>query len=492
LKQINPHAKVCVKLVAQSGIGTVAAGVAKAKADTILISGHSGGTGASPQTSIKYAGIPWELGLSEVHQVLSLNNLRDKVILRTDGGLKTGRDIVIAAMLGAEEYGIGTASLVAMGCILVRQCHSNTCPVGVCSQDEKLREKFTGTPEKVINLFSFIAEEVREILASLGFKSLDEIIGRADLLYQLNRGSSDLDDLDLNPVLTTIDSIIGNYNEKINQINKVPDSLDLTIIEDAKALFDKNQKIQLAYNIKNTDRALGTRFASEVTTKIGMKKLDDDHIVIKLKGSAGQSFGAFSVQGMTLKLYGDSNDYVGKGLSGGKIVIQPSMTSSLLSNKNVIIGNTVLYGATSGKLYASGMAGDRFCVRNSGAEAIVEGCGDNGCEYMTGGNVVILGEVGNNFGAGMTGGMAFVYDKEGTLPLRINLEDVFYQQQMTAYWESFLFQKIKDHVSETNSFYSQNILDNWNKEKFLFWQIIPNEMIHKFDQPVLVEEVKTA
>ena len=223
-----------------------------------------------------------------------------------------------------------------------------------------------------------------------------------------------------------------------------------------------------------------------------MKKLNEDHIIIKLKGSAGQSFGAFSVQGMTLKLYGDSNDYVGKGLSGGKIVIQPSMTSSLLSNKNVIIGNTVLYGATSGKLYASGMAGDRFCVRNSGAEAIVEGCGDNGCEYMTGGNVVILGEVGNNFGAGMTGGMAFVYDKEGTLPLRINLEDVFYQQQMTAYWESFLFQKIKDHVSETNSFYSQNILDNWNKEKFLFWQIIPNEMIHKFDQPVLVEEVKTA
>ena len=492
LKQINPLAKVCVKLVAQSGIGTVAAGVAKAKADTILISGHSGGTGASPQTSIKYAGIPWELGLSEVHQVLSLNNLRNRVILRTDGGLKTGRDIVIAAMLGAEEYGIGTASLVAMGCILVRQCHSNTCPVGVCSQDEKLREKFTGTPEKVINLFSFIAEEVREILASLGFKSLDEIIGRADLLYQLNRGSSDLDDLDLNPVLTTIDSAIGNYNEKITQINKVADSLDLTIIEDAKSLFNKNQKIQLAYNIQNTDRALGTRFASEVTTKIGMKKLDEDHIVIKLKGSAGQSFGAFIVQGMTLKLYGDANDYVGKGLSGGKIVIQPSMTSSLLSNKNVIIGNTVLYGATKGKLYASGMAGDRFCVRNSGAEAIVEGCGDNGCEYMTGGNVVILGEVGNNFGAGMTGGMAFVYDKEGTLPLRINLEDVFYQQQMTAYWENFLFQKIKDHVSETNSFYSQNILDNWDKEKFLFWQIIPNEMIHKFDQPVLVEEVKTA
>jgi len=492
LKQINPYAKVCVKLVAQSGIGTVAAGVAKAKADTILISGHSGGTGASPQTSIKYAGIPWELGLSEVHQVLSLNNLRNRVILRTDGGLKTGRDIVIAAMLGAEEYGIGTVSLVAMGCILVRQCHSNTCPVGVCSQDEKLREKFAGTPEKVINLFSFIAEEVREILASLGFRSLDEIIGRADLLSQLNRGSADLDDLDLNPVLTTIDSSIGNYNEKITHINKVTDSLDLTIIEDAKSLFNKNQKIQLAYNIQNTDRALGTRFASEVTTKIGMRKLDEDHIVIKLKGSAGQSFGAFIVQGMTLKLYGDANDYVGKGLSGGKIVIQPSITSDLVSNKNVIIGNTVLYGATKGKLYASGIAGDRFCVRNSGAEAIVEGCGDNGCEYMTGGNVIILGEVGNNFGAGMTGGMAFVYDKEGTLPLRINLEDVFYQQKMTSYWENFLFQKIKEHVCETNSFHSQNILDNWDKEKFIFWQIIPNEMIHKFDQPVLVEQVNTA
>ena len=492
LKQINPYAKVCVKLVAQSGIGTVAAGVAKAKADTILISGHSGCTGASPQTSIKYAGIPWELGLSEVHQVLSLNNLRNRVILRTDGGLKTGRDIVIAAMLGAEEYGIGTVSLVAMGCILVRQCHSNTCPVGVCSQDEKLREKFAGTPEKVVNLFSFIAEEVREILASLGFRSLDEIIGRADLLSQLNRGSADLDDLDLNPVLTTIDSSIGNYNEKITHINKVTDSLDLTIIEDAKSLFNKNQKIQLAYNIQNTDRALGTRFASEVTTKIGMRKLDEDHIVIKLKGSAGQSFGAFIVQGMTLKLYGDANDYVGKGLSGGKIVIQPSITSDLVSNKNVIIGNTVLYGATKGKLYASGIAGDRFCVRNSGAEAIVEGCGDNGCEYMTGGNVIILGEVGNNFGAGMTGGMAFVYDKEGTLPLRINLEDVFYQQKMTSYWENFLFQKIKEHVCETNSFHSQNILDNWDKEKFIFWQIIPNEMIHKFDQPVLVEQVNTA
>jgi len=492
LKQINPKAKVCVKLVAQSGIGTVAAGVAKAKADTILISGHSGGTGASPQTSIKYAGLPWELGLSEVHQVLSLNNLRDKVTLRTDGGLKTGKDIVIAAMLGAEEYGIGTASLVAMGCIMVRQCHSNTCPVGVCSQDEKLREKFTGTPEKVINLFTYIAEEVREILSQLGFKRIDEIVGRADLLYQVSRGSSDLDDLDLNPIIQTIDSSVGDYNIKKGNIAKVADSLDLKMIEDLGPLFNSGQKAQLSYNIKNTDRALGTRLASEITTKIGMNNLEDDHVIINLHGSAGQSLGAFSVKGTTLKIQGDANDYVAKGLSGGKIIITPSETSYLQTNKNVIIGNTVLYGATTGTLYAAGIAGDRFAVRNSGAHAVIEGCGDNGCEYMTGGSVVVLGEVGNNFGAGMTGGMAFAFDKEGTLPLRINLDDVFYQQQMTPYWEDILKNKITAYYAETNSQHAKDILDNWERDKFLFWQIIPKEMVNKFEQPVLVETTKTA
>ncbi|MDC3023668.1 glutamate synthase large subunit, partial [Pelagibacteraceae bacterium] len=492
LKQINPRAKVCVKLVAQSGIGTVAAGVAKAKADTILISGHNGGTGASPQTSIKYAGLPWELGLSEVHQVLSLNNLRDKVVLRTDGGLKTGKDIVIAAMLGAEEYGIGTASLVAMGCIMVRQCHSNTCPVGVCSQDEKLREKFTGTPEKVINLFSFIADEVREILGSLGFSSLDEVVGRSDLLYQVSRGSSDLDDLDLNPIIQTIDSSVGEFDLKKNTINKVSDSLDIKIIEDAKSFFETNQKIELNYNLKNTDRAIGTRLASEITTTKGMSFLPEDFFTVNFHGSAGQSFGAWSVQGTTLRVFGDANDYVAKGLSGGKIVIQPSSSSLLQTNKNVIIGNTVLYGATRGKLFAAGTAGDRFAVRNSGAHAVIEGCGDNGCEYMTGGSAVILGEVGNNFGAGMTGGMAFVYDKEGTLPLRINLEDIFYQQQMTNYWEKVLYLKIEEHIKETNSRYAKNLLENWENEKLLFWQIVPKEMINKFDKPVLIKEEKTA
>ena len=492
LKQINSKAKVCVKLVAQSGIGTVAAGVTKAKADIILISGHNGGTGASPQTSIKYAGLPWELGLSEVHHVLSLNNLRDKVILRTDGGFKTGKDVVIAAMLGAEEFGIGTASLVAMGCIMVRQCHSNTCPVGVCSQDKKLRERFTGTPEKVINLFTFIAEEVREILASLGFKTLDEIIGRSDLLYQVSRGGSDLDDLDLNPILTTIDTDLGDYSYKLANRNLVDESLDETIIQDAKALFKNKQKIQLTYNIQNTDRALGTRLSSEITTKIGMSELPDDHVQVRMRGTAGQSLGAFLAKGITLEVFGDANDYVGKGLSGGKIIIRPKTSSKLQTKNNVIIGNTVLYGATSGKLFAAGMAGDRFCVRNSGAEAIVEGCGDNGCEYMTRGYAIILGSVGNNFAAGMTGGMAFVYDKEGTLPVRINLDDVIYQQQMNPYWEQFLLSKIEQHYKITQSNHAQNLLHNWEKEKFLFWQIIPTEMINKFKNPVLVEEFKTA
>ena len=492
LKQINPEAKVCVKLVAQSGIGTVAAGVAKAKADVILISGHSGGTGASPQSSIKYAGLPWELGLSEVHQILSLNKLRDKVILRTDGGLKTGRDVAIAAMLGAEEYGIGTTSLVAMGCIMVRQCHSNTCPVGICSQDSKLREKFTGTPEKVINLFSFIAEEVREILSSLGFSKLDEIIGRTDLLYQLNRGSSDLDDLDLNPILTKIDSDIGNYQEKAKKVNKVPDSLDQKIINEAFRLFDNKDKIQLTYNIENTDRAIGTLLSNKITKKFGMSNLADNYLNIKLSGSAGQSLGAFMSKGITLDVFGDANDYVGKGLSGGIIIIKPPSSSKLNSKDNVIIGNTTLYGATKGKLFASGLAGDRFCVRNSGATAVVEGCGDNGCEYMTGGTAIILGPVGNNFAAGMTGGIAFVYDKDGNLPVRINLNDVIYQQQMNKYWEDFLLSIIKEHHLKTSSKHANYLIDNWEKEKNCFWQIIPKEMINKFEHPVLVEQIKSA
>ena len=363
LKMINPRARVCVKLVSSAGIGTVAAGVAKAHADVILVAGHVGGTGASPQTSVKYAGTPWEMGLSEVNQTLTLNGLRGRVKLRTDGGLKTGRDIVIAAILGAEEFGIGTLSLVAMGCIMVRQCHSNTCPVGVCTQDEKLRAKFNGSPEKVINLMTFIAEEVREILAKLGVKSLDEIIGRTELLRQVSRGAEHLDDLDLNPILAKVDATDAERRFSLSTFrNEVPHSLDAQMIKDAAAVFSRGEKMQLTYTVRNTHRAVGTRLSSEVTRTFGMSHLADGHIHVRLRGSAGQSLGAFLCKGITLEVFGDSNDYVGKGLSGGTIVVRPMVSSPIESWKNTIIGNTVLYGATSGRLFAAGQAGERFAV----------------------------------------------------------------------------------------------------------------------------------
>ena len=348
LKQINPRARVCVKLVSSAGIGTVAAGVAKAHADVILVAGHVGGTGASPQTSIKYAGTPWEMGLSEVNQVLTLNGLRGRVKLRTDGGLKTGRDIVVAAILGAEEFGIGTLSLVAMGCIMVRQCHSNTCPVGVCTQDEKLRQKFVGTPEKVINLMTFIAEEVRDILARLGVRSLDAVIGRTELLRQVSRGAEHLDDLDLNPILAKVDATDAERRFSLSTFrNEVPDSLDAQIIKDAAAVFERGEKMQLTYSVRNTHRAVGTRLSSEITRRYGMSTLADGHVTIRLRGSAGQSLGAFLCKGITLEVFGDANDYVGKGLSGGTIVVRPPVSSPLASQDNTIIGNTVLYGATT-------------------------------------------------------------------------------------------------------------------------------------------------
>jgi len=484
LKQINPDAKVCVKLVARSGIGTVAAGVAKAKADVILISGHSGGTGASPQSSIKHAGVPWEMGLSEVHQVLVLNRLRHRIRLRVDGGIKTGRDVVIAAILGAEEYGLGTASLVAMGCILVRQCHSNTCPVGICTQDQKLREKFTGTPEKVVNLFSFVAEEVRETLAALGAKSLNEVIGRTDLLAQVNRGSRHLDDLDLNPILAQADP--GEYPRycTLEGRNEVPDTLDAQMIKDAKALFEVGEKMQLTYSIRNTHRAIGTRLSSLITRRFGMAGLQPGHITARLRGSAGQSLGAFAVQGLKIEVFGDANDYVGKGLSGGTIVVRPMTSSPLIAHQNTIIGNTVLYGATAGKLFAAGQAGERFAVRNSGASVVVEGCGSNGCEYMTGGTAVILGPVGDNFAAGMTGGMAFVYDAEDEFPARVNGETVVWQRLAAPYWENLLRELVEEHARETQSRFAQQLLADWEREVARFWQVAPREMLSRLPQPL--------
>tara|TARA_S200000501_G_scaffold372355_1_gene417211 strand:- start:2728 stop:7224 length:4497 start_codon:yes stop_codon:yes gene_type:complete len=490
LKQINPRARVGVKLVASTGIGTIAAGVAKAKADIILISGHSGGTGASPQTSIKYAGIPWEMGLTEANQILTLNNLRHNVTLRTDGGIKTGRDIVIAAMMGAEEYGMGTSSLVAMGCIMVRQCHSNTCPVGVCSQDKKLREKFTGTPEKVVNLFTFVAKEVREILASLGYKSINEIIGRTDLLYQVNKGSSNLDDLDLNPLLVQADPGENPRYCKEKAINKVPETLDEKIWSDIKDKITVTKQNKFEYETVNTFRSVGTRLSHYVYKKFGNEKLSPDTINIKLRGSAGQSLGAFLTKGIKLILEGDSNDYVGKGLSGGTIIVYPSAKSKLVSKDNTIIGNTVLYGATSGKLFASGQAGERFAVRNSGSLAVVEGCGAHGCEYMTGGTSIILGEVGDNFGAGMTGGMGFVYDENKNFEKFANPSSIIWQPVETDYWKKYLKDVLNEFYKETGSKIAEKIISNFEKELMNFIQVCPIEMLDKLKNPISNKELK--
>ena len=420
----------------------------------------------------------------EATAALMLNRLRHRVKLRTDGGIKTGRDVVIAAMLGAEEYGIGTASLIAMGCIMVRQCHSNTCPVGVCTQDEALRQKFEGTPEKVINLFSFIAEEVREILASLGFRKLEEVIGRTDLLQQVSRGSDELDDLDLNPILAQADP--GPYARycTLEGRNPVPETLDAQMIADARALFDHGEKMQLQYNIRNTHRAIGTKLSSHITRRFGMTGLAAGHVTVRLRGSAGQSLGAFSVQGLKLEVLGDANDYVGKGLSGGTIVVRPPPSSQLASNENTIIGNTVLYGATDGFLFAAGQAGERFAVRNSGATAVIEGCGSNGCEYMTGGLAVILGAVGDNFAAGMTGGMAFVYDADDRFEAHVNPDSVIWRRVTTPHWERVLRESVEEHARETGSHYAATMLSNWDQELPRFWQVCPKEMLTRLAHPI--------
>ena len=492
LKQTNPYARVGVKLVASTGVGTIAAGVAKAKADVILISGHSGGTGASPQTSIKHVGIPWEMGLTEANQILTLNGLRQQVTLRTDGGIKTGRDVVMAAMMGAEEFGIGTTSLVAMGCIMVRQCHSNTCPVGVCTQDEDLRKKFTGTPDKVVNLFTFIAQEVREILAGLGFKTLNEIIGRTDLLKQISRGKSNLDDLDLSPLLVQADPGENKRYCVTHSINEVPPTLDEKIYEDIKNSIGKD-KLESSYEIKNTHRAVGTRLSHYIFKKFGKENIKENTIEINLSGSAGQSLGAFGIKGLKLNVAGDANDYVGKGLSGATIVIKPPSDSNLISEDNTIVGNTVLYGAISGKLFAAGQSGERFAVRNSGAEAVVEGCDSNGCEYMTGGTVVILGKVGDNFGAGMTGGMAFTYDPTDEFEKYVNPESVIWQKIESKYWIEYLKDMIIEHYEETNSSLAKKILNDFELEKNNFKQICPIEMLDKLEQPITTQSsVKAA
>ena len=469
LKQVNPEARVCVKLVASAGVGTIAAGVAKGKADVILISGHVGGTGASPQTSIKFAGSPWELGLAEVNQVLTLNGLRDKVSLRTDGGIKTGRDVVIAAMLGAEEFGLGTLSLVSMGCLMVRQCHSNTCPVGICTQDPALRDHFTGKPEHVIRLMTFIAEEVRGILASLGVRSLDEVIGRPDFLRQDGRGSTLLDDLDLGPLLVRADGAAEPPRADRRGRQDVGAALDQQIIADAGPVFERREKMQLTYTVRNTDRAVGTRLSGALVRAFGPEGLPDGHVTLLLRGSAGQSLGAFGMRGLTIDVTGDANDYVGKGLSGAIISVRPPRREALESPN--LIGNTCLYGATSGALFVAGRAGERFAVRNSGADAVVEGCGTNGCEYMTGGAVLVLGAVGDNFAAGMTGGIAFVLDPDDTLALHVNQDDA--EVGLLGRDTELCRQLLERHATATGSQQAAALLKAWPQASESFRAVRP-------------------
>jgi len=469
LKQINPDARVCVKLVSQSGIGAVAAGVAKGKADVILVSGHVGGTGASPQSSIKHAGLPWEIGLAEAHQVLTLNDLRHTVRLRADGGIRTGRDVVIAAMLGAEEFGVGTASLIAVGCLMVRQCHSNTCPVGVCTQDERLRAKFTGTPDKVVNLFTFIAEEVREILASLGLRSLQEVVGRTDLLEQVSRGGPHLDDLDLNPLLVKVEG--RPLADRGEARNEVVETLDSEILRDAQPLLERGETMQLTYAIRNTVRSVGARVSSALVRRYGMAGLPADQLTVRLNGAAGQSLGAFAVQGLRIELTGEANDYVGKGLSGATLVIR-APDDAVPGAVQALVGNTALYGATSGKLFVAGAAGERFAVRNSGADAVVEGCGAHGCEYMTGGTVVVLGPLGQNFGAGMTGGCVFVLASDAELARLVNPDTVEVGAVEPARAES-LFRLVQDHARSTGSPKAAHLLEHWPTTLTKLRQIAP-------------------
>jgi glutamate synthase (NADPH) large chain len=486
LKNVNPRADVSVKLVAEVGVGTVAAGVAKTRADAILISGHDGGTGASPLTSIKHAGIPWEIGLAETHQVLVMNNLRGRVRLQTDGQLKTGRDVVIATLLGAEEYGFSTAPLVAMGCILMRKCHMNTCPVGIATQDKRLREKFAGTPEQVINFFQFIAQEVREIMAELGVRSLDELVGRADLL-EVNSAVAHYkaQGLDFSNILyqPEVSPEVKRFKSEA-QDHQLRTALDNKLIELCQPALENGEKVTLDLEVRNRHRSVGAMLGGEVSRRYGGEGLPEDTINITFKGSAGQSFGAFVPRGISLTLVGDANDYVGKGLSGGKLVVRVPEGATFEPDKNIIIGNTTLYGAIRGEAYFNGVAGERFAVRNSGATTVVEGVGDHGCEYMTGGRVVVLGRTGRNFGAGMSGGVAYVLDEEGLFEKRYNPAMVDLERGLdpTSAEAVELKALIERHYAYTGSPKAASVLANWEKYLPRFVKVMPREYRRALEQ----------
>ncbi len=479
LKNANTGARVSVKLVSECGVGTVAAGVAKGGAEVILISGYDGGTGASPRNSIKNAGLPWELGLAEAHQTLLLNELRERVRVEVDGKLMSGRDVAIAALLGAEEFGFATAPLVTLGCVMMRVCNLDTCPVGVATQNEELRKRFKGKPEYVVNFMYFIAQELREIMAKLGFRKIDEMIGRVDRLKQKeNIHGWKAKNIDLSSVLYTPDKYRGKvvkFNPEKKYDFKLQSVIDEKIFLDKfKDAIENGQKTSMEVDITNTDRTLGTILGSEVTRVNGHKGLPEDTITIKCNGSAGQSFASFVPNGLTFEVEGDANDYFGKGLSGGKLVVYPPKKSSFIADQNILIGNVALYGATSGKVFINGIAGERFCVRNSGATAVVEGVGAHGCEYMTGGKVVVLGKTGINFAAGMSGGVAYLYKEDENFRININ-EDMVLLEELNLDDEKILKDLIEEHVNTTGSPKGNKILFNFETEKSNFIKIIPSD-----------------
>ncbi|HEV7467872.1 MAG TPA: glutamate synthase-related protein, partial [Candidatus Dormibacteraeota bacterium] len=475
LKNVNPQARVSVKLVAEVGVGTVAAGVSKAHADHIVIAGYEGGTGASPLSSIKHAGIPWEIGLAETQQVLVLNDLRSRVTLQADGQMKTGRDVVVGALLGAEEFGFATSALVASGCIMMRVCHLNTCPVGIATQDERLRAKYDGRAEYVVNFMTFLAEDVRRHMAQLGFRRFDEMIGRADILDV--REAIDhwkAQGLDFSLLLHRPEvSRSVDVRRMIDQDHGLGQALDHELIALAQPAIQHGHPVQIEMPIRNGNRTVGGMLSGEIARRHGEQGLPSDTIRIDLRGSAGQSFGAWLAHGVTLTLHGDANDYVGKGLSGGRLVVRPPEGSRLVAEENIIVGNVVLYGATAGEAYFRGVAGERFCVRNSGAIAVVEGVGDHGCEYMTGGVAAILGRTGRNFAAGMSGGIAYVLDQDGSFAGRCNMGMIELEAVESEEDVEQLASLLQHHADYTGSPVAERLLADWPAAQARFLKVMP-------------------
>jgi glutamate synthase (NADPH/NADH) large chain len=473
LKNANPAARVHVKLVAEVGVGTVAAGVAKAHADVVLISGHDGGTGAAPLTSIKHAGAPWEIGLAETQQTLLRNGLRDRIVVQADGQLKTGRDVIIAALLGAEEFGFASAPLVVSGCVMMRVCHLDTCPVGVATQNPALRARFTGKPEFVVNFFEFIAQEVREYLAALGFRSLAEAIGRADLLDAADAvGRWKAAGLDLTPVLHVPELAAGTARYRTTpQDHGLDRALDNTLIQLAEGALADGSPVNLDLPVRNVNRTVGTMLGYEVTRRWGGAGLPGNTIRVRFRGSAGQSFGAFLPPGITLRLAGDANDYLGKGLSGGRIIVAPDEAAPFAAEEQIIAGNVIGYGATRGEMFLRGIVGERFCVRNSGATAVAEGTGDHGCEYMTGGTAVVLGRIGRNFAAGMSGGVAYLLDPDRR---RVNTE-MATLEQVDGNDAALLRDLVERHLAETGSAVAGRLLADWDTALGRFVKVMPTD-----------------